>query len=102
MLLLAPFGRSTAIIGIIFNWDISTTHPPLLSISLPPPPPPKTCDSPYDFMDKGDNMLTTHLNLKTKEIDFNTLTMHTRAHFTEPTLLSHSAHYKQYACIIEK
>ena len=29
------------IIGIIFNWDISTTHPPLLSISLPPRPPPR-------------------------------------------------------------
>ena len=47
-------------------------------------------------------MLTTHLNLKTKEIDFNKLTTHAGAHFTEPTLLSHTTHYKQYAYIIEK
>ena len=26
------------------------------------------CDPPYDFRDKGDNMLTTRFHLKTKEI----------------------------------
>ena len=34
------------------------------------------CDPPYDFRDKGDNTLTTRFHLKTKEIDFNTLTKH--------------------------
>ena len=43
-------------------------------------------------MDKGDNMLLTHLHLKTKEIDFNTLTRHTGAHFNEPMLLSYTTH----------
>ena len=37
------------------------------------------CDPPYDFRDKGDNTLRTHFHLKTKEIDFNTLTKHTSA-----------------------
>ena len=47
------------------------------------------CDPPYDFRDKGDNMLTTRFHLKIKEIDFNTLTKHARAHFNELVLLSH-------------
>ena len=50
------------------------------------------CDPPYDFRDKGDNMLTTRSHLKTKEIDFNTLTKHARAHFNELVLLSHITH----------
>ena len=50
------------------------------------------CDPPYDFRDKGDNMLTTRFHLKTKEIDFNTLTKHARAHFNELVLLSHITH----------
>ena len=50
------------------------------------------CDPPYDFRDKGDNTLTTRFHLKTKEIDFNTLTKHARAHFNELVLLSHITH----------
>ena len=50
------------------------------------------CDPPYDFSDKGDNTLTTRFHLKTKEIDFNTLTKHARAHFNELVLLSHMTH----------
>ena len=34
----------------------------------------------------------TCFHLKTKEIDFNTLTKHARAHFNEPMLLSHRTH----------
>ena len=50
------------------------------------------CDPPYDFRDKGDNTLTTRFLLKTKEIDFNTLTKHARADFNELVLLSHITH----------
>ena len=50
------------------------------------------CDPPYDFRDKGKNMLTTFFHLKTKEIDFNILTKHVRAYFNEPVLLSHMTH----------
>ena len=50
------------------------------------------CDPPYDFRDKGDNTLTTRLHLKTKDIDYNTLTEHARAHFNEPKLLFHTTH----------
>ena len=50
------------------------------------------CDPPYDFRDKGDNTLTTCLHLKTKDIDYNTLTEHARAHFNEPKLLFHTTH----------
>ena len=50
------------------------------------------CDPPYDFRDKGDNTLTTRSHLKTKEIDFNTLTKLARAHFNELVLLSHITH----------
>ena len=53
------------------------------------------CDPPYDFRDKGNNTLTTCFHLKTKEIDFITLTKHARAHFNEPMLLSHRTHLKQ-------
>ena len=52
----------------------------------------RKCDPPYDFRDKGDNTLTTRSHLKTKEIDFNTLTKHARAHFNELVLLSHITH----------
>ena len=48
--------------------------------------------TPYDFRDKGDNTLTTRLHLKTKDIDYNTLTEHARAHFNEPKLLFHTTH----------
>ena len=51
------------------------------------------CDPPYDFRDKGDNTLTTRFHLKTKEIDFNMLTKHARAHFNELVLFSHITHY---------
>ena len=50
------------------------------------------CDPPYDFRDKGDNMLTTRFHLKTKEIfksRLYTLTKHTRAHLNYAMLLSH-------------
>ena len=58
---------------------------------------------PYDFRDKGDNTLTTRSHLKTKEIDFNTLTKHARAHFNELVLLSHITLTKNNkACIIEQ
>ena len=50
------------------------------------------CDPPYDFRDKGDNTLTTRLHLKTKDIDYNTLTEHARAHFNKPKLLFHTTH----------
>ena len=50
------------------------------------------CDLPYDFRDKGDNTLTTRLHLKTKDIDYNTLTEHAGAHFNEPKLLFHTTH----------
>ena len=50
------------------------------------------CDPPYDFRDKGDNMLTTRFHLKTKEIYFNTLTKHARVHFNELVFLSHITH----------
>ena len=61
------------------------------------------CDPPYDFRDKGDNTLRTHFHLKTKEIDFNMLTKHTRAHFNELVLLSHITLTKNNkACIIEQ
>ena len=53
------------------------------------------CDPPYDFRDKSDNTLTTRFRLKTKEIDFNMLTKHTRAHYNEAMLLSHITHEKQ-------
>ena len=43
-------------------------------------------------MDKGDNTFLTRLHLKTKEIDFNTLTRNTTAHFNEPMLLSYTTH----------
>ena len=49
-------------------------------------------DPSYDFRDEGDNMLTTFFHLKTKEIDFNTLTKHARAQFNEPVPLSHIKH----------
>ena len=61
------------------------------------------CDPPYDFRDKGDNTLTTRFYLKTKEIDFNTLTKHGRAQFNELVLLSHiTLTKKNKACIIEQ
>ena len=41
---------------------------------------------------KGDKTLTTRFHLKTKEIDFNTLTKHARAHLNEAVLLSHITH----------
>ena len=50
------------------------------------------CDPPYDFREKSDNTLTTRFRLKTKEIDFNMLTKHTRAHYNEALLLSHKTH----------
>ena len=49
-------------------------------------------DPPYDFRDKGDNTLTTRFHLKTKDIDYNGLTEHARAHFNEPKLLFHRTH----------
>ena len=42
----------------------------------------------FDFRDKGD----TRFHLKTKEIDYNMLTEHTRAHFNEPRILFHMTH----------
>ena len=77
-------------------------HQPLIGKRALAPPPEQMagrvglllpiCDPPYDFRDKGDNTLTTRFHLKTKEIDFNTLTKHARAHFNELVLLSHITH----------
>ena len=68
-------------IGIIVNWDISTMPPHLFSQSLCPPK--------YVTL----HMISwTCLHLQSKEIDFNTVTKHARAHFNEPTLLSYITH----------